>query len=443
MKIEDLKNKNIAILWFWKEWQSSLNFLLNNKITQKNKITILDANKNIEKKLSINYILWEKYLDNLEEFDVIIKTSWISSYNEKINKFLDKITSQTQIFFDNFDNEKIIAVTATKWKSTTVSLIYEVLKTAWYKVKLVWNIWNPFLDEIEFSKQKKYDYIICELSSYMLEGLNKTNFISVLWNIYPDHLDYHNWFENYKNAKLNILKNSKINIVRDNIKANFSDISHVVFFWKSSENNFYFDDKNNYYKNKKLLWQINSNLAWMHNLFNITSVIAVCDAIWIDFFDIKKWVEKFNSLPHRLENIWEFSWIIFIDDAISTTPESTIEAIKTYWENIWTIFLGWKDRGYEYNDLLNLIFEKKIGNLVVFPEIYDKICEILEKNSDKKINLLYTDKMSEAVKFAYDNTEKWKICLLSTAAPSYNLWKNFEEKWREFKKYVIKYSSKK
>jgi len=434
MKIENLKNKNIAILWFWKEWQSSLDFLQKYNIT--NNITILDSNDKIEKQNNINYILWKKYLDNLDKFDVIIKTSWISPYNKKVNKYLSKITSQVKIFFDNYKSWKIIAITATKGKSTTSSLIYNVLKTAWYKTKLVGNIGNPFLSEIDLDEQ--YDYIVCELSSYMLDGLNKINYISVLWNIYPDHLDYHDGFENYKNAKLNILNNSDINIVRDNIEADFSEYNNIKFFWKDRKNNFNFDSDKNFYKNGNLFGKIDSKLQGEHNLINITSVIAVCDSIWVDFSYIKTWIKNFNSLPHRLENIWDYNGITFVDDAISTTPESTIEAIKTYWNKIGTIFLGWKDRGYEYNELLKYLEKYEIKNIVVFPEIYDKISALLTWEE----NILYTDSMKKAVKFAYNNTKAWEICLLSTAAPSYNLWKNFEEKAEEFKKYVKKYSKK-
>ena len=91
------------------------------------------------------------------------------------------------------------------------SIVYTILKNAGFNTKLVGNIWAPVLDEIDFNEE--YDYVVCELSSYMLERLNKKNYISVLWNIFPEHMDRHGWFENYAHAKLNNLKWAEYNFV--------------------------------------------------------------------------------------------------------------------------------------------------------------------------------------------------------------------------------------
>jgi len=118
MKLEKLirfKNKKIAILWFWKEGKSSLDFLLT--LWMKN-ITVLDNNQLINTQEGINYILWKEYLNSLNKYDLILKSPWISPYNEKITPYESKIITQTQIFFDNY-KWKVIWITWTKWKSTT------------------------------------------------------------------------------------------------------------------------------------------------------------------------------------------------------------------------------------------------------------------------------------------------------------------------------------
>ena len=131
-------------------------------------------------------------------------------YSSELLRYQDKILTQMQFFFGNYQG-KVIAITGSKGKSTITSLIFSLLKNAGYRVKLVGNIGNPVLEEIDFAEE--LDFVVCELSSYMLERLEKQNYISVLGNIFPEHMDWHGGFEKYVKAKLNILKGSEFNIV--------------------------------------------------------------------------------------------------------------------------------------------------------------------------------------------------------------------------------------
>jgi len=537
MNINELINKKIAILWFWKEGKSTLSFLQKIWCTD---ITILDKNINdtivisseversaeeFKNELTINnctckeqvhslhserqqsknikFITWENYLDNLENYDYIFKSPWISPYKNYLLKYKDKLWSQTKLFFELY-KWNIISVTQTKGKSTTVTLIYELLRNAWYKVKLVWNIWNPVLDEIDLINKKNtsvipavgsiiykndstnlidprvkheddsiissqewqnsldidnhssdnYDFIVYELSSYMLEDLdNHHSFISVLWNIYEDHLDWHNWFENYKKAKLNILKNSKNLLIWENLskeifEKKFSNIRHSCEGRKLSYSFKTFWEKSSYYAHDKTLFSIDwkvldlkitPKIPWEHNLANFCAILWVCDIFKIDYKIFEHTINEFSWLPHRLENLGIFNWITFIDDAISTTPESTIEAIKTFKTDLETIFLWWTDRWYTFDKLAEFIDKSNIKNIVLFPQTWENILKSLKNKS--KYNIFQTKSMQEAVIFAYKNTSKWKVCLLSTASPSYFLWKNYEEKWDLFKKFVKNYKN--
>ena len=147
-------------------------------------------------------------------------------------------------------------------------------------------------------------------------------------------------------------------------------------------------------------------------------------------------------MPHRLEFVGEFKGIKFYDDAISTTPESTIMAIKSL-NNVDTIFLGGKDRGYNFLPLEKTIKKYKIKNIILFPDSGDRIFHrVARSRSQEKLkkgfNILRTNNMEKAVRFAYQYTKKGKICLLSCASPSYSLWKNFEEKGKQFQYFVKK-----
>ena len=173
-----------------------------------------------------------------------------------------------------------------------------------------------------------------------------------------------------------------------------------------------------------------------HNMMNICAVFGVCDIMKIEYSVLEKVLKKFQGLSHRMENIWTYGWITRIDDAISTTPESTIQAIKTFGKKIDTIFLWWTDREYVFDELVKTIMAYDIKNIILFPESGKRIFKIIKQKDAWEIRIFQTDDMKEAVKFAYKYTDNNKICLLSTASPSYTLWKNFEEKWHLFQGYV-------
>ena len=431
-----LPNHSIALLWFWKEWLSSYRYLKSKWITN---ITILDnrifADFSIHEQeilLWEKHILWSEYVNELNKYDIIIKSPWISPYWEKIKSARSKITSQAEIFFHEYA-WKIIAVTGTKWKSTTTSLIYSILKTAWFSVGLVGNIWNPVLDALN----EKYDFVVFEMSSYMLDGIDINPFISVIVNIYPEHLDYHEWFENYKNAKLAVIGKTshiiyplELSYFLQNIRNNLTSVG--------TDGDIFSSDGFIIYKwGEKIVDESKISLLWKHNIQNISLAIGVGKVLWIKKKDIENAVYEFGGLHHRLEKVGEKNGITFYDDAISTTPESTIAAILAI-KNTNTIFLWWTDRWYSFEKLTHVIDLSEIENVVLFPDTGKKIWEFL-KNSKRKYRILNTQSMQEAIEFAFQYTKIWKVCLLSCASPSYVLWKNFEEKWNAFQECIEKY----
>ncbi|MDD5571519.1 MAG: Mur ligase family protein, partial [Bacteroidales bacterium] len=204
---EIINNKKILILGFGKEGQSTYDFL--RKYFQNLPLTIADLNKDVQKNPilkgdgNINFKTGEEYLKNLNEFDLIIKSPGISlnNVNEKIP--FEKITSQTDIFFSLF-SKQIVGITGTKGKSTTSALICHILESGRTDVIMAGNIGIPVFDIIE--KIKKKTVIICETSSHQLEFIKKAPHIAILLNLYQEHLDYYKSYDEYKKAKLNIIK---------------------------------------------------------------------------------------------------------------------------------------------------------------------------------------------------------------------------------------------
>jgi UDP-N-acetylmuramoylalanine--D-glutamate ligase len=262
----------------------------------------------------------------------------------------------------------------------------------------------------------------------MLENLKKENTISVLGAIFPEHLDRHWSMEKYTRSKLNILSWSKNNVVYK------KTIQDYALLEKYPDLISYWDDGS--------IENIERSLLWQHNLENIRAALAVAHIVWISQEKALNAIKTFQWLPHRMQKISDKWWFVWIDDAISTTPQSTIEAIKTFGEDIDTIFLWGTDRGYDFEELITFIYKNNIHNIVLFPDTWNKIYSMIQNNTKEyTLNILKTNSMQDAVKFAFEVTEKWKIVLLSTASPSYSLWKNFEEKGDLFQKHILDFWS--
>lgn len=406
MKLGELKKyKKILILGYGQEGQATERFL--KKYCPSALIGIAD------KKINVNY------LDEQNKYDLVIRSPGVSKH--LITK---PYTTATNIFFGNCLGQ-IIGVTGSKGKSTTASLIYSILKNAKKKVKLCGNIGRPMLLEL-FKPMSREDIFVCELSSYQLDDIKYSPHISVITNLFPEHMNYHGSIDAYYQAKENILKfvkpddyycyNPKYLILEQwakNIKCNSRPSKRII----------YFD-------------QITNPLIGEHNLENIDEAVTVAKIFNIPDEIIKNTVLNFQPLPHRLQFVGKFRNILFYDDAISTTPESTICAINSF-PKIGTIFLGGFDRGYNFDELSRVIIDKKIPNIVLFPDSGEKIFKLLKKVTG--IKFLRTKSMEEAVVVAYENNPANTVCLLSTASPSYSLWKNFEEKGDLFQFFVKKY----
>jgi len=392
--------KNNAILGYGKEGEETEKYLKKN--FPQLKVDILDE------KLDKNY------LKKQENYDILVKTPGIPKEKIKI-----PYTTATNIFFSEIKSRenKIIGITGSKGKSTTTSLIYHILNEAGKNVFLLGNIGTPMLSVL--SQDIKSDSIfVLELSSYQLDDIKFSPDIAVVTNLFPEHMDYHKGVKNYYVAKKNIIK-----FQQKNDAFIYDPKNKLVVSWLKNYNGKAVVFNESFNINK-----IETYLIGEHNKNNILAAVAVAKLFDISDDIIKTSLKSFKPLPHRLEFVGEFSGIKFYDDAISTTPESTIMAIEAL-KNVGTIFLGGEDRGYNFSALEKIIKKYKIKNAVLFPDSGKRI-------KLKGLNILKTKNMEEAVKFAFKFTEKGSVCLLSCASPSYSLWKNFEEKGEQFVKAV-------
>ncbi len=419
MKLEQLTDKKILILGLGKEGRDTFKFL--RKLFPKKILGIADKNKNVKAQISgvksVKWHLGKDYLKALKNYDLIVKSPGVPL--KVIAPFISKeqkITSQTEIFFDNCPG-KIVGITGTKGKSTTTSLIYKILKQGGLKTHLVGNIGKPVLTLL--SSATKKDVYVYELSSHQLFTLKKSPHIAVFLNIFPEHLDYYRSFKEYIKAKANI---TKYQTEKDFLVYN-SDNKLVKRIAKKS-------------KAKKIpikgeYYELNRTAAKeVGKIFNISEE------------KITKAIKDFKPLAHRLELVGTFKGITFYNDALSTIPETTIYALNALGSNVQTIMLGGFDRGLDFKQLGKTISKTKIKTVILFPTTGQRIWKEISKHQRDPVSLkhFFVDNMAKAVKIAYQYTQKGKICLLSTASPSFSIFKDYKEKGNLFKKYVKKHA---
>ena len=446
--IDKLKNKKIAILGFGKEGISTYKFirrhLKNKSITILDKFDITKNNTYLCDDKNIELIIGDSYLDNLDKYDLIIKAPGIALLDIDITNIQKKITSQLELILE-IDRENIIGITGTKGKSTTTSLIYNVLKEQYDNTFLLGNIGNPIFDYIEeFDEKSK---LVIEMSSHQLEYVKNSPHIG---NLYQDHLDHTGTLEKYHTDKMHMFKYQDENDIGIYDGQNEYLIKYIKNNnYKSKLYNFKVDEKsdiyvldNKIYYNDKIIYDGNSkrNLIGSHNLKNIMVTLLVSNLLNLDINKAINTINLFNPLPHRLEKVGTFNDITYFNDTIATIPEATINGINGL-GNVDTLIFGGMDRNIDYNNFINFLYNCNISNLIGLPETGHKICNILkEKNTNKKIFLVKT--IDEAVEIADKYTKKDHVCLLSPAASSYNEFKNFEEKGNYYKE-VIKNKYKK
>ncbi len=407
MTIEELKKyKKILILGYGKEGHSVERFL---------KLNVPSAQISIaDKKDNENYLLKQK------DVDLVVRSPGV-----RVEQVFQKWTTAANIFFSNFVGTTI-GITGTKGKSTTASLIAALLKQNKTDVRLIGNIGNPMLDGL--IDATKETIAVIELSSYQLSDLYFSPHITIIVNWYPEHLDFHGTFQAYKKAKQNSLYFQ-------------SDADFFIFDPQEKEVASWVNltkAKTIPYTDEFLFEQSKIPLLGNHNKRNIQGALTVARMFGVTDEQAQTALYAFTPLPHRLQNIGTYNGITFYDDAISTTPQSTIAALNSI-KNIDTILLGGQDRGYDFRSLVEVLKEKKVENIVLFPQTGFKIKQVLLKMEDYYPTYLETDNMKDAVSFCFENSKKGSVCILSTASPSYSLWKNFEEKGDLFQTFVRDY----
>ncbi len=429
--IDYFKDKSVLILGFGREGESTYDFL--RKYYPEKIIGIADK-RNIEiDESNVRLFTGEGYLDHIKDFDIVMQSPGISLRSVTVPENTE-ITGQMDLFL-RFAPCFKIGITGTKGKTTTTTLIYNVVKASGRKCCLIGNIGVPVFESLNDINST---VAVIEMSCHQLEFSTASPDIAVMTNVYPEHLDHYNGFAGYVAAKCHIFDyqnesnyfifNSDQQEMKDLI--DFNSIKSVLVPVSC-----YLGDEDEYYKSLTVL---NDNLKGYHSFQDIFFAAKVAECMGIEKDAVIRGIKDFEGIEHRLEEVGTYKGITFYNDSIATIPHAVMCGVKAL-GNVDTLIFGGLDRGIDYSVFIEDLNKSSISNLIGLPETGEKIIKELEKiGSDK--NMFIVDTMDEAVEKSYQVTEKGKICLFSPAASSYNRYKNFEEKGRHFKKLCKEYS---
>ena len=440
--IEYFKDKKILILGFGKEGESTYNLI--RKYLPKQQLYIADKKENFQENIDffkndnyLTFISGEKYLEDLNCYDIIMKSPGISFAHLDTKEYFHKIKSQLELLLEFFDNFTI-GITGTKGKSTTSSLIYKVLKDQNIKSILLGNIGVPVFDFIDNIEQDVT--LVLEMSSHQLEYMELSPNIAILLNVYEEHLDHYESFTKYAEAKCNIYKYQKKNDyflynvdneMLSTLVNHTNGTTYKVSLEGKCNSNIYLKEDKIFFNNKQIYDKNEKrNLVGDYNLNNIMFALGVSEILDLDINKTTKSISEFKTLEHRLEFVGKYDDILYYDNSIGTVPMATIEAVKAL-KYVDTLIIGGMDRGIDYKEFIQYLNNSEISNIICMPKTGHDIAKKLREEKCYVVNNL-----QEAVNIAKKVTKKGKICLLSPAAASYGFFKNFEEKGNLYKKLV-------
>lgn len=436
-----LENKKILILGMARSGYHAAKLLHSS-----NEIIITDKNDQKEENvkelesLGVKFIKSESGVELLDSsFDLIIKNPGIEPSHPIVKKASElniKIVNEMEVAYNYLPKSvKIIGITGSNGKTTTTTILYNLLKLHGIDTILGGNIGYPLSEVV--GKVNVNSVLVLEISDHQLYNLDtfKTD-ISVLTNICPTHLDFHGTYENYKNTKKKIF-NHHTNLDKAFINYKNEDSMNITENILSDKN--YFNNEKNYYNekgiyiNNELVIELNDiKIKGSHNYENILAALVVLKEFAFDKEIIKDYLSQFNGVEHRIEVVDSKSKINFYNDSKATNPTSTLTALKTM-ANPTHLILGGMERSQDFNELNEYI--KIVKCIYAIGEVTDRVYEYA---NNLGINCIKCYTLENAMNEIKEKVQFNDAVLLSPASASWDQYDKFETRGEEFKKLVEK-----
>jgi len=439
--------KNIAIYGFGKEGISAANYLgktANISIIEDRVENEIDKSNFKKLKIKNAQLYFGKNFPKDHKFDLLVRSPGFRPDHPKITHFTNKkvqLTSPTNIFFENC-KAPIIGVTGTKGKGTTVSLIFDLLKTQNSSVFLAGNIGTPMLEILPLLSAKSL--VVLELSSFQLIDLKYSPHIAVVLMVTSEHLDWHKNQNEYLLAKKSIVKfqhkkdyaviNSDFELSK---KYALETKARIYYYSVNKKTNGVYVEKNYIYSQIGNFGKICDTskilLPGAHNLQNVAAAVSVAKILKINKNNMVKTLAHFKGLKHRLQLFREFRGVKYYNDSYSTIPETTlaaVEAIKT----TKILILGGSSKHSDFSRLTNkIISDRSIKALILIGQEASRIRESIGKSKQFKGIIVENLKtMRQIVVKVAQIAKKGDAVILSPACASFDMFKNYEDRGQQF-----------
>ena len=376
------------------------------------------------------------YQAAMADYDVVFKSPGIVLEEDyQPEKLPCRVTSLTELFLSAYRSQ-CIGITGTKGKSTTSSLLYHVLQTAGIPSVLGGNIGIPTADLYE--QITPQTVIVMEIGVHQLEYNHVSPKTAVFLNLYEEHLDHYGTFAYYAYCKENIYRNQlpgdllicgqpelpaegdcKADVLRLAMDDPAADITLTGGDTVRSGGD-------------TMKLPADMALTGLHNRYSCAVVYALAKRCGCSDADIFEGIRSFSPLPHRLSPVGTYHGIRWVDDSISTACETCIQALAALPDTD-TVLIGGMDRGISYQPLLEYLSASPVPHIILMSDSGRRILTEAEAYGKALTDRIrYADGLPQAVRLAKQLTEKGKICLLSPAAASYNVYQNFEKRGEHF-----------
>lgn len=342
-----------------------------------------------------------------------------------------------------FGKGDVLAITGTNGKTTTTSLLGEIMKCHQEEVFVVGNIGNPYTAAA--GQMTERSVAVAEMSSFQLESIETFRpKVSAILNFTPDHLNRHHTMEAYVEAKKQIAKNQTaedycvLNYEDERTKAFGEEVKAQVLYFSSAhklERGIYLDDGKMIYKNpeEEIVCHVDElQILGIHNYENVMAAVAMAAVYGVPMDTIRKAILAFKGVEHRIEYVTEKDGVVYYNDSKGTNPDAAIKGIQAM--NRKTVLIGGGyDKNSEYTEWIQA-FDGKVKQLILIGATREKIAQDAEKCGFH--DYVFADTFEEAVLLAAKTAKSGEAVLLSPACASWGMFPNYEVRGEKFKEIV-------
>lgn len=382
----------------------------------------------------------------LDTIDLLILSPGVPTDLELVSRMKEKhipVWGEIELAY-YFSKGRIIGITGTNGKTTTTTLVGEMMKTHFENVFVVGNIGVPYTEMVQ--KTTEESVTVAEISSFQLETIETFKpDVSAILNITPDHLNRHHTMENYIAAKRNITLNQReeevciLNYEDETLRKMGGELKTKVFYFsslRSLEQGIYLEEDNIIYNDgnmKTLVCNIHElNVFGRHSYENVMAAVACGIFLGVPMDKIKYAITNFVAVEHRIEYVTTKNGVKYYNDSKGTNPDASMKAIESM-QSPTLLIAGGYDKGSEYDEWMEK-FGNKIRYLVLLGQTRDKIAETARRHSFE--NIIFAETLEEAVNICAEKSMPGDSVLLSPACASWGMFKDYEERGNLFKEYV-------